>query len=96
MENEKIIQNENESKYNSVKIRVQKLKEFYSHLVTYLIVNSIFFTINMLTNPNDLWFLFPLIGWGICLTFHSLDTFAKVNKMWDAWEEKKIKELSRR
>lgn len=54
MENEKIIQNENESKYNSVKIRVQKLKEFYSHLVTYLIVNTIFFTIKMLTNPNDL------------------------------------------
>ncbi len=36
-------------------------------LLTFLIVNSILFTINMVINPEILWFIFPLLGWSLLL-----------------------------
>ena len=74
-------------------LKAKKLREFYSHLRTYIIVNLLFFTINWVDYSGEWWVLYPIIGWGFCLTIHSIDTFSPFKDFDDDWEEKKTKEL---
>ena len=86
---------ENNEVYKDAKRKARALKEFYSHLSTYLTVNGIFLLINYLTSPGEWWALYPLIGWGVCLTIHGLDTIVKVYGIWDKWEDNKVDEFMR-
>ena len=87
---------ENNEAYNNAKRKAGLLKELYSHLSSYLVVNGIFFLINYLTSLGDWWFLYPLIGWGICLTIHGMDTWIKITGFWDKWEYRKTEEIMRK
>jgi uncharacterized membrane protein len=40
--------------------------------VLYLVVNAVLITVNLVFVPEFLWFIFPLVGWGIGLTFNYL------------------------
>ena len=84
---------ENNEAYQKAKRKATLLKEFYSHLSTYLVANGLFFLINYFTAPGEWWVLYPLIGWGVCLTLHGLDTLVKVSGFWDNWEYRKTEEL---
>jgi len=83
---------ENNKKYERAKKRVEELKAFYIHLTVYISVNIAIFIFNMLTSPNDLWFIYPMVGWGIGLTIHFI-VVSLGGKWGSAWEDKKIKEL---
>ncbi len=48
----------------------QDKKGFKINLTAYIIVNSILATINLLVVPEFIWFVFPLVGWGIGVTMH--------------------------
>ena len=48
----------------------QAKKGFKINLAVYTVVNSMLVTINMLTNPQFPWFLFPLCGWGVGVSMH--------------------------
>ncbi|GAA0441599.1 2TM domain-containing protein [Lentibacillus halophilus] len=77
--------------YMKAKEKVERLKDFYSHLIVYGLVNTLLFVINMVTNPDYWWFLYALGGWGIGIIIHGLSI--KDNHFLGAkWEEKKIKE----
>jgi hypothetical protein len=82
-----------EHKYQNAKKRVQAIKEFYTHLTVYVLVNLLLFTINMLTSPDNLWFFWPLMGWGIAVALHALRVFGSGGRLGAEWEERKIKEL---
>ena len=82
--------------YKIAKRNAGLLKEFYSHLSTYLVANGIMFLMNYLTSPGDWWVLYPLIGWGICLSIHGLDTIVKVSGIWNKWESNKTEEIMRK
>jgi len=41
--------------------------------------------------PQSLWFIWPLMGWGIAIVLHALRVF--VGTPGSSWEEKKIAEL---
>jgi hypothetical protein len=85
------IMNEQEIKYQKAKERVTVLRGFYRHLSVYVIVNLGLFLINMITSPETLWFIWPLMGWGIAVVLHALRVF--VGTPGSNWEEKKIAEL---
>jgi hypothetical protein len=89
--------NEQDVKYQKVKERVEAIKGFYIHLTVYIVVNLMLFTINMVTSPGSLWFIWPLMGWGIGFAFHALSVFVfypGVGTGFGAdWEERKIKEI---
>lgn len=72
--------------------KVKKLKGFYGSLIAYLVVNTGLAAINLLTSPQYLWFVWPLLGWGIGLTFQALATFEPFTLFSREWEEKKIQE----
>ena len=80
-----------QSKYQDAKKRVENIKVFYIHLVTYFVINAILLVINLLFTPEYLWFIWPVIGWGAGLIFHAFSAFGG---LWGkVWEERKIKEI---
>ena len=83
--------NTKEIKYLKAKERVETLRGFYIHLTVYVIVNLDLIFINMITSPETLWFIWPLMGWGIALVLRALRVF--VGSPGSSWEEKKIAEL---
>lgn len=57
-------------------------------MISYCVVIPILIIINLSTT-NFQWFWFPMLGWGMGLTFHGLETFGYGK----TWEEKKIQEI---
>lgn len=80
--------NENTS-YLRAKERVEKLKGFYGNLASYCLVIPILIIINLNSPHKFQWFWFPMLGWGLGLTFHAFETFGYGK----TWEEKKIQEI---
>ncbi|NHN24389.1 Pr2TM family membrane protein [Flavobacterium jejuense] len=74
--------------YARAKERVEKLKGFYGNLISYCCVIPILIIINLNTSSFQ-WFWFPMLGWGLGVTFHALETFGYGK----SWEEKKIQEI---
>jgi hypothetical protein len=68
-------------------------KGFYVHLLTYVVVISGLFVINVLTGAGRWWLVWPAIGWGIGITFHALSTFGLISLLGRDWEERRLKEL---
>ncbi|MDR3691666.1 MAG: 2TM domain-containing protein [Fimbriimonas sp.] len=63
-------------------------REFGTHLVTYLIINAFLLAINLLTGIQELWFVFPLLGWGIGLAIHAYATLVKSGGLYrDGYEK---------
>ena len=83
--------NTQESKYQKAKERVEEIKGFYIHLIVFVLVNLLLFTIDMVTSPQDLWFFWPLAGWGIAVVLHAVRVFT--GTLGADWEENKIAEL---
>ena len=66
---------EKEESYQKAKKRVEAKIGFFIHLAVYVGVNILLIIINLLTSTQELWFKWPLIGWGIGLFFHALGVF---------------------
>jgi len=76
---------------------VQAIKGFYSHLLRYVLIISLLFVINLVTNPDYLWAFWPALGWGIGLIGHGLRAFDIFNLFGPQWEKKQIeKRLGRK
>lgn len=81
----------------SVIEQVKEIKNFYSHLITYLVVIAILLVVNLLTGPDYLWVFWPAMGWGIGIISHGLSAFEVVNLFSPNWEKKQIeKRLGRK
>lgn len=53
-------------------IMEQEKRGFITHLVVYIIVNALLTFINLYYSPETIWFIYPVIGWGIGLVMHYL------------------------
>jgi len=82
-----------EKKYEKAKERVKEIKDFYGHLLVYIVVNIGIFIINYIVSPGAYWFYWVLIGWGIGLIVHWVQVFGVSRLLGEKWEEKKIKEI---
>jgi sensor histidine kinase YesM len=78
--------------YFRAKKRVEELKGFYGNLTAYCIVIPLLIFINLTTDRHVLWFFYPMLGWGMGLTFHGLSVFGYSK----SWEERKIQEIMNR
>jgi len=82
---------DDQMRYEAAKKRVEELRDFYQHLAIYILINAVLIIINLLTSRNYLWFVWPLLGWGIGVAFHALSVYGE---FWGAgWQERKIKEI---
>jgi hypothetical protein len=84
--------NDDYKRYERAKERVKEIKDFYSHLITYIAVISFLVFINLKFSPRHLWFYWPMLGWGLGVLFHGLRAF-DFTFMSKEWEEKKIREF---
>lgn len=55
--------------------RLKKRRDFYTHLLVYLLVNGFIVGIWAVTGSGFFWPIFPMIGWGIGLVLNGWDVF---------------------
>jgi len=82
-----------DEKYKRAKKRVEEIKGFFGHLFAYLGVNVTLLVINLVSAPNNLWFYWVTLFWGIGLFWHAMGVFVFSRFPGKDWEQKKIKEL---
>lgn len=87
---------ENQEAYQKAKRRAEAKIGFYIHLAVYVGVNILLIIINLSTSPQHIWFMWPLLGWGIGLFFHGMSIFVFSGKKFKGIKEKMIeKEMKR-
>ena len=52
----------------------ERKRGFLINLFVYVAVNALLIVVNL---PNNFWFLYPFIGWGLLLTAHGYATFRR-------------------
>lgn len=69
--------------------------EFRIHLINYFVINTILAVINLTVTPEYMWFVWPLLGWGIGIIFHALKVFYLGNtSIKERMIEKEMKRLN--
>lgn len=63
--------------YAAAKKRAEAKLGFYIHLAVYALVNAILAAVDILNSPQDLWFYWPLGGWGLGLLLHFVLVFMR-------------------
>lgn len=85
-----------QERYRRAKRHVEALKGFYIHAAIYLLVNASLVVINFVTSSDYLWFVWPLLGWGIGLAGHAVGIFGVPGLFGKEWEDRKIHEYMKR
>ena len=62
--------------YRRAAARVETQLAFYRHAMIYVVVNLLLAALNLLKNPNHLWFPWVILGWGIGLFAHGLNVYS--------------------
>lgn len=58
--------------------RIKAKREFWQHVVVYVLVNGLLVVVWWQTNAGThFWPMWPLLGWGIGLAMHAWDTFRR-------------------
>ena len=78
--------------YERARKRVNELKDFYTHLMVYVLVIGFLLVINLVVSPGFLWVIFPAGGWGIGLGIHAFTVWMD-GPFGRQWEERKIRQL---
>jgi hypothetical protein len=45
---------------------------FLVHIIVYVLVNAMLVAINLIYTPDNIWFFYPLMGWGIGISMNYL------------------------
>jgi hypothetical protein len=67
---------ENEILYRRAAVRATMQRAFYRHVMIYVLVNVLLAAVNLLKDPNHLWFQWGMLGWGIGLLVHGLKVYS--------------------
>tara|TARA_R110002073_G_scaffold139232_2_gene289280 strand:- start:56463 stop:57797 length:1335 start_codon:yes stop_codon:yes gene_type:complete len=81
-----------DKRYMRAKDKVEKIKGFYSNLMTYIIVIPILAYVNYRTTSFP-WIIFPTLGWGFGVLAHGMEAYGYNPFTSKSWEERKIKEF---
>lgn len=76
---------------------VRKLKGFYGHATTYVVVIAFLCVVNFVTSPQYVWAIWPALGWGVGLALHGLRVFDFIPWLSADWERRAVeRRLGRR
>jgi hypothetical protein len=81
-----------DKRYLRAKEKVEKIKGFYSNLISYALVIPILAYINYRTTSFP-WIIFPVIGWGFGVIAHGFEAYGYNFFITKSWEDRKIKEF---
>lgn len=68
------------SNYAMARRRAEAKYGFFVHAAVYAAVMVLLVIINVVTAPADIWFIWPLIGWGFAVALHGLRVFALADR----------------
>ena len=85
--------NQDFENYQKAKKQVEEIKGFYLHFTFFIIFNALLIFINLKYSPNQLWFLWTTLSWGIGLFFHAVKVFNWFPFFGKSWEEKKMQQF---
>lgn len=74
------------------KRKVERIKKFYAHLTSYIMVNAFLIFLNLITNNHFMWSLIVTFSWGIGLVADYMKTYNYNFFLGNDWEDKKIRE----
>ena len=81
-------------KVRKIKQEMDQRTGFYIHLAAYVVVNAVLIAVN-LSESDEWWAQWPLLGWGIGLAFHAFGVFGQ-SRGWLAHRRlRKIHRMSR-
>ena len=88
---------EDKEAYERAAKRVEAKLEFYRHLAIYIAVNILLIIINLVTSTETLWFIWPLLGWGIGIAVHAIQVLIipSESSLKDRMIEREIEKLSK-
>ncbi|NND01771.1 MAG: 2TM domain-containing protein [Acidimicrobiia bacterium] len=77
---------------------VTEVRDFYYHLMVFLLVNAMLIALDLRTGPNDFflgldWSFWVLFGWGFGLLGHAVSVFFGDFRVQQIYEEEKRREL---
>lgn len=82
-------------KYKIAQKRVEAKIGFFIHAAVYLGVNALLITLNLTSSAKEIWFIYPLVGWGLGLLLHFVLVYWQTPTTGD-WQKRMIKkELER-
>lgn len=80
--------------FKKAKKRVKEIKEFWSHVGSYIGVCLFLTFIDLATGGGIDWVYWVYFGWGIGLTAHAISVYGPGQWLFGKdWEERKIQEL---
>ena len=82
-----------QQRYFQAKKKVAEMKGFYGNLAAFIFVNIGFLVVNLRISPEELWFYWPMLGWGLGIIIHWMRVFNKMPLFGKEWESKKIKKF---
>ncbi len=68
----------------------KRMREFMTHLGTFVAVGLFFLILNLVTDPHSLWFFWPMLPWAVGLVIHGWKVFWNDRLFGDAWEERRV------
>jgi 2TM domain len=85
---------EYQEKLKRIKKQVAEVKDFYIHLMVYLVVNFSLVLVYFFSTENienvGFWPIWPILGWGIGIIFHALSVFVFDGEVFAKWEDQEI------
>jgi hypothetical protein len=72
-------QNQNHNDKTDEEKAVEEMQGFLQHLGAYIIVVGMLLVLNLVTDPENWWFLWVAFFWGIGLAFHAFNLFVGEN-----------------
>jgi two-component system LytT family sensor kinase len=79
--------------YVRARKHVEEVKEFYYSLISYIIIIPFLAFVNYWTSWHYQWFWWPMLGWGIGLSFHAYKVYVNDGMFGRNWERRKIEEF---
>ncbi|GAB5469299.1 MAG: 2TM domain-containing protein [Rhodospirillales bacterium] len=75
---------------------VRDIKGFYSHLAVYVVSIVVMAIANLSSGTQTLWFIWPLLGWGLGVAAHGLSVFEVLSLFSAEWENRQVKKRLQR
>lgn len=78
--------------YKRAQQRVKALRDFYGWVVFVVVVNVFLLIINLITDPYNLWFYWPLLGGALLVALSAISVFG----FGKDWEERQVRQIMER
>ena len=88
----------NTDEYAQARRRAEAKYRFFVHAGVYAAVMVLLVVVNLVTSPEAIWFIWPLIGWGFAVALHGVRVFllADKNVVLDALTERELRHSANR